>query len=105
VTNCHTLKFLALDGKMRLFDAANTSELLRLIQSIPSPKAEPFKLRLAHIGYERILEIDDPSLAQERMKQLYETKGYSKEWIDKRVRGISVRQTLTNERKQREIKE
>ncbi len=84
---------------------ANTAGILRIIQSIPSPKAEPFKLRLAQVGYERIQEINDPALAQERMKQLYEAKWYSKEWIDKRLRGISVRQTLTDERKDRWVKE
>lgn len=76
---------------------ANTEGLFRIIQSIPSPKAEPFKRWLAKVGHERIQEIENPELAQERMKQLYEQKGYPKEWIDKRLRGIAVRQDLTDE--------
>lgn len=103
VTFCHQLKLPAPDGKMRLTDCANTESLLRIIQSIPSPKAEPFKRWLAKIGYERIQEIENPELAQERMKQLYEEKGYSKDWIDKRLRGIAVRQNLTDEWKERGI--
>ena len=96
VTNCNGLKMEAPDGKMRLTDVANTEQLLRLIQSIPSPKAEPFKQWLAKVGYERIEEIENPELAQERMKELYEQKGYSKDWIDKRLRGIAIRQNLTD---------
>ena len=76
---------------MRLTDCANTEGVLRIIQFIPSPKAEPFKRWLAKVGYERIEEIENPELAQERMKNLYEQKGYSKGWIDKRLRGIAVR--------------
>ena len=103
VTNCNGLKMEAPDGKMRLTDVADTEQLLRLIQSIPSPKAEPFKQWLAKVGYERIEEIENPELAQERMKELYEQKGYSKDWIDKRLRGIAIRQNLTDEWKERGI--
>jgi DNA-damage-inducible protein D len=103
VTNCHGLKMKAVDGKMRTTDVANIEQLLRLIQSIPSPKAEPFKLWLARVGKERIDEIENPVLAQERMKRLYEQKGYSKDWIDKRLRGIAIRQNLTEEWQERGI--
>jgi hypothetical protein len=103
VTNCNGLKMTAPDGKMRLTDVADTEQLLRIIQSIPSPKAEPFKQWLAQVGYERIQEIENPELAQERMKQLYEQKGYPKDWIDKRLRGIAIRQNLTDEWQERGI--
>lgn len=103
VTNCHRLKLLAPDGKMRETDCANTEGVLRIIQSIPSPKAEPFKRWLAKVGYERIEEIENPELAQERMKILYEAKGYPQDWIDKRLRGIAIRQNLTDEWKERGI--
>ena len=103
VTNCNGLKMTSMDGKQRFTDVADTEQLLRLIQSIPSPKAEPFKQWLAHVGYERIQEIENPELAQERMKQLYEQKGYPKDWIDKRLRGIAIRQNLTDEWKERGI--
>ncbi len=103
VTNCHGLKLLATDGKKYTTDCANTEGMFRLIQSIPSPKAEPFKRWLAKVGYERVQEIENPELAQERMKQLYEQKGYPKEWIDKRLRGIAIRQNLTDEWKERGI--
>lgn len=93
----------ATDGKLYLTDVADTEQLLRLIQSIPSPKAEPFKQWLAQVGYERIQEIENPELAQARMKQLYEQKGYPKEWIDKRLRGIAIRQNLTDEWQERGI--
>ena len=99
------LKMPAPDGKMRFTDCVNTRTAFRMIQSIPSPKAEPFKQWLAIVGYERIQEIDNPELAQDRMKHLYEQKGYSKEWIDKRLRGIAIRQELTDEWKERDIKE
>lgn len=99
------LKFTAADGKKYATDCAETSNLLRIIQSIPSPKAEPFKQWLAQVGYERIREIENPELAQERMKELYEKKGYPKEWIDKRLRGIAIRQNLTDEWKKRGITE
>ncbi|MCQ2314375.1 MAG: Bro-N domain-containing protein [Bacteroidales bacterium] len=97
------LKLSAPDGKMRNTDCANVKSLLRIIQSIPSPNAEPFKQWLAHVGYERLQEIENPELAQERMKELYEKKGYPKEWIDKRLRGIAIRQNLTDEWKKRGI--
>lgn len=89
-------------GKQRM-SCANVKGLLRIIQSIPSPKAEPFKQWLATVGYERMLEIENPELAQERMKELYEKKGYPKDWIDKRLRGIAIRQNLTDEWKKRGI--
>jgi hypothetical protein len=104
VTNCHSLKMIAADGKQRLTDVADAEQLLRLIQSIPSPKAEPFKLWLARVGYERLEEIENPELSMERMQALYEKKGYPKEWIDKRMRGIAVRQDLTDEWKKRGAK-
>ncbi|MFA5216407.1 Bro-N domain-containing protein [Sulfuricurvum sp.] len=104
-TVCRQLKMKAPDGKMRITDCANTQDILRIIQSIPSPKAEPFKQWLAQVGYERIQEIEDPELAQERMKTLYEQKGYPKDWIDKRLRGIAIRQNLTDEWKERGISE
>lgn len=87
-------------GKQKI-NCANTEGILRIIQSIPSPKAEPFKRWLAKVGYERIQEIENPELAQERMKQLYEQKGYPKDWIEKRLRGIAIRQNLTDEWQQR----
>ena len=90
-------------GGPQNLNCVNTKNAFRLIQSIPSPKAEPFKLWLAQVGYERIQEIENPELAQERMKELYEQKGYSKSWIDKRLRGIAVRQDLTDEWKKRGI--
>jgi len=90
-------------GGIQNINCANVEGLLRIIQSIPSPKAEPFKRWLAKVGYERIQEIENPELAQERMKKIYEMKGYSKEWIDKRLRGISIRQNLTDEWKERGI--
>lgn len=99
------LKFAAADGKKYATDCAETSNLLRIIQSIPSPKAEPFKQWLATVGYERMLEIENPELAQERMKEFYEKKGYPKDWIDKRLRGIAIRQNLTDEWKKRGITE
>ena len=98
------LKLEASDGKKYSTDCANTETMFRIIQSIPSPKAEPFKRWLAKVGYERIQEIEDPELAQERMKNIYEQKGYSKDWIDKRLRGIAIRQNLTDEWKERGIK-
>ena len=97
------LKMQSSDGKMYATDCANTKNMLRIIQSIPSKKAEPFKQWLAKVGYERIQEIENPELAQERMKHLYEQKGYSKEWIEKRLRGIAIRQELTDEWKNREV--
>lgn len=99
------LKMSADDGKMRMTDVAHTEQLLRLIQSIPSPKAEPFKQWLAQVGAERIAEIENPELAQSRIRATYKAKGYSDEWIEKRIRGILVRDELTNEWKQRGVKE
>ncbi len=84
---------------------ADTEQLLRLIQSIPSPKAEPFKRWLASVGYERLEEIENPELAAKRMRELYKAKGYSEEWIEKRVRGIAIRDELTNEWRKRGVKE
>lgn len=103
VTICNQLKLPSVDGKYYNTDCVNTQNAFRLIQSVPSPKAEPFKLWLAKVGYERVQEIDNPELAQERMKQLYEQKGYSQEWIEKRLRGIAIRQELTDEWKERDI--
>ena len=95
------LKMTAPDGKQRFTDCANTETLFRIIQSIPSPKVEPLKRWLARVGKERIDEIENPELAMARMQELYEKKGYPKEWIDKRLRGIAVRQDLTGEWKDR----
>ena len=99
------LKLVSNDGKKYATDCANVKGILRVIQSIPSPKAEPFKQWLAQVGYERLEEIENPELAQERMKELYEKKGYPKDWIDKRLRGIAIRQNLTDEWKKRGITE
>lgn len=104
-TICTQVEMLANDGKRRKVMAANIKSLFRIIQSIPSPKSEPFKQWLAQVGYDRILEIENPELAQERMKSLYEQKGYPKDWIDKRLRGIAIRQNLTDEWKKRGITE
>lgn len=104
-TICTLLKLLAPDGKMRKSQTATTKGILRIIQSIPSPKAEPFKQWLAQVGSERIEEIENPELAQTRMRELYRAKGYSDEWIARRERGIAVRDTLTDEWKKRGIKE
>lgn len=101
VTFCHGLKLESSDGKKYKTDCANTEGIFRIIQSIPSPKAEPFKQWLAKIGKERVDEIENPELGMERTKNLYEQKGYTKEWIDKRLRGIAVRHTLTDEWTQR----
>jgi hypothetical protein len=96
-TICRWLKLLAPDGKMRETDCANTEGLFRIIQSIPSPKAEPFKRWLARVGYERVQEIEDPELATKRTRVLYKLKGYSDDWIEKRMRGIAIREELTDE--------
>ena len=105
VTNCPQVEMMTESGKRRKVLAANIKGLFRIIQSIPSSKAEPFKLWLAQVGYDRIQEIENPELAQERMKELYEQKGYPKDWIDKRLRGIAIRQNLTDEWKERGITE
>ena len=105
VTKCNQLKMPAADGKFYLTDVADTETLLRLIQSIPSPKAEPFKLWLAKVGYERIEETEDPELAMERAMKTYLKKGYSKEWINQRLKSIEIRKELTDEWKERGMKE
>lgn len=97
VTNCHGLKMMAADGKMRMTDVADTEQLLRLIQSIPSPNAEPFKVWLAKVGYERIEETEDPELAFDRAMETYLKKGYSKNWINQRLKSIEVRKELSDE--------
>ena len=104
VTFCHGLKLTAPDGKLRETDCANTEGIFRIIQSIPSPKAEPFKRWLAKVGYERVQEIEDPELATKRTKELYRAKGYSDAWIEKRMRGIAIRAELTDEWKNRDVK-
>ena len=104
-TTCPQVEMVTDTGKKRKTLAANVQALFRIIQSIPSPKAVPFELWLAQVGYERVQEIENPELAQERMKELYEQKGYPKDWIDKRLRGIAIRQNLTDEWKERGITE
>jgi len=105
VTKCNQLKLPSSDGKSYLTDCMNTEHLLRIIQSIPSKKAEPFKRWLAKVGYERIQEIENPELAQDRAREYYKMKGYPEHWIDTRLRGITVRQGLTDEWKERGVKE
>ena len=105
VTFCHGLKLEASDGKKYETDCANTEGLFRIIQSIPSPRAEPFKRWLAKVGYERIQEIEDPELATKRTRTLYKLKGYSDDWIEKRIRGIAIREELTDEWQNRGAKE
>ena len=104
-TFCRQLKLPSADGKYYATDCSNTKDMFRIIQSIPSPRAEPFKLWLAKVGYERVQEIENPELSQKRMREIYRQKGYSDDWIEKRVRGISVRDELTTEWKQRGVKE
>lgn len=104
VTNCHALKMLAADGKMRLTDVADTEQLFRLIQSIPSPKAEPFKLWIARVARERIDEIEDPEIGIDRLMETYLRKGYSKEWINQRLKSIEIRKELTDEWDKRGLK-
>lgn len=99
------LKLLASDGKMRQTDCANTETVFRIIQSVPSPKAEPFKRWLAKVGYERIQEIEDPELATKRTRALYKAKGYPDDWIEKRMRGVAIREQLTSEWHNRGLKE
>ncbi|AEE54551.1 Bro-N domain-containing protein [Haliscomenobacter hydrossis] len=105
VTKCNGLKLKAADGKMRVTDCANTETLFRIIQSIPSPKAEPFKQWLAKVGYERIQEIENPELAAERARQYYRDLGYDEAWIDTRLKSIDTRGRLTDEWKDRGVKE
>jgi len=104
-TICTPLQLLAQDGKKRRINCANTEGVFRIIQSIPSPKAEPFKRWLAKVGYERVQEIEDPELASKRTKALYRAKGYSDAWIEKRMRGIAIREELTDEWQKRGVKE
>ena len=104
VTNCHQLKMIAADGKRRLTDVADTEQLLRIIQSIPSPKAEPFKMWLAQVGRERIEETIDPELTIERALETYLKKGYTREWINQRLQAIQVRKELTDEWDNRGVK-
>ncbi len=104
-TNCPLVEMIAADGKKRKIKAADAEGLFRIIQSIPSPKAEPFKRWLAKVGYERLEEIENPELAAKRMREIYQQKGYSNEWIEKRIRGIAVRDELTEEWKKRSVKE
>jgi DNA-damage-inducible protein D len=105
LTICLQLKLPSKDGKSYATDCANTESMLRIIQSIPSKNAEPFKRWLAEVGYERIQEIENPELAQDRSRKYYEMKGYPQDWIEKRIRGIAIRQDLTQEWQQRGIKE
>jgi prophage antirepressor-like protein len=104
VTFCHRLKLPASDGKNYETDCANTEGIFRIIQSIPSPKAEPFKRWLAKVGYERVQEIENPELATKRTRALYKAKGYSEDWIEKRMRGIAIREELTDEWRRREVR-
>ena len=104
VTICNQLKMESVDGKFYKTDVANTEQLLRLIQSIPSPKAEPFKLWLARVGYERIEETEDPELSFDRAMETYLAKGYSKDWINQRLKSIEVRKELTDEWEKRGVK-
>jgi DNA-damage-inducible protein D len=104
-TICRQLKMKATDGKMRETDVADTKTLLRIIQSIPSPKAEPFKLWLAQVGSDRLDEIENPELATQRTRELYKLKGYPDDWIEKRLRSIAIREELTDEWKTRGVKE
>ena len=105
VTLCHGLKLEASDGKKYETDCTDTEGAFRIIQSIPSPKAEPFKRWLAKVGYERVQEIEDPELATKRTRMLYKLKGYSENWIEKRMRGIAIREELTDEWQKRGVKE
>ena len=103
VTICHGLKLKSLDGKLRVEDCITRKGIFRLVQSVPSKKAQPFKEWLAQLGEDRLLEIENPELAQNRVKEYYEIKGYSKGWIEKRLRGIAVRDELTDEWKERGV--
>jgi len=105
VTKCHALKMLTPDGKMRFTDTADTETILRLIQSIPSPNAEPFKLWLAQVGYERLEETADPELAINRALKTYLRKGYTPEWVNQRLKSIEIRKALTDEWEKRGMKE
>lgn len=105
VTNCHQLKLVAMDGKLRKTDCANTETAFRIVESVPSAKAEPIKRWLARVGYERIQEIEDPELATKRTRLLYKLKGYPDSWIEKRMRGIAIREQLTDEWQNRGARE
>lgn len=105
VTNCNQLKMQSADGKYYNTDVADTKQLLRLIQSIPSPKAEPFKLWLAQVGSDRLDEIENPELAAQRTRELYKLKGYPDDWIEKRMRSIAIREELTEEWKNSGVKQ
>lgn len=104
-TICTPLELQAPDGKLRETNCVNTEGAFRVIQSIPSPKAEPFKRWLAKVGYDRVKEIENPELAQKRMKEIYKSKGYSDDWVEKRVRGIAIRDELTDEWGKRGVRE
>ena len=104
VTICHGLKMPAADGKMRMTDVADSEQLFRLVQSIPSPKAEPFKLWLASLGRERMEEMEDPEVGIDRMLEYYHRKGYSENWINQRLKSIEVRKELTDEWERRGVK-
>ena len=104
-TNCPLLEMIAKDGRKRKITSANTEGIFRIIQSIPSPKAEPFKRWLAKVGYERVQEIEDPELATKRTKMLYKLKGYSESLVEKRMRGIAIREELTDEWQKRGVRE
>jgi DNA-damage-inducible protein D len=105
LTICQKFKFLAPDGKMRSTDCANTEGVLRIIMSIPSPKAEPFKVWLAEVGKQTIIETENPEMGIDRLTELYRAKGYNNEWIERRLKSIEVRKELTDEWKQRSVKE
>jgi hypothetical protein len=104
VTNCNRLKLIAEDGKMRETDVADTEQIFRLVQSIPSPKAEPFKVWIAKVARERIDEIEDPEIGIDRLMETYLKKGYSKEWINQRLKSIEIRKELTDEWESRGVK-
>jgi len=104
VTNCNGLKMLAADGKMRITDVADTEQIFRLVQSIPSPKAEPFKIWIAKVARERIDEIEDPEIGIDRLMETYLKKGYSKEWINQRLKSIEIRKELTDEWESKGVK-
>lgn len=104
VTICHGFKLVAADGKKRTEDCTDTEGVLRVVQSIPSPKAEPFKQWLATVGRERLEEIENPEIAAQRARAYFKAKGYSDEWIETRLRGLDIRNELTGEWKQRGVK-
>ena len=105
VTNCHGLKMLAADGKMRMTDVADTEQLLRIIQSVPSPKAEPFKQWLAKVGAERLDQVQDPELSIQQAMMDYKRLGYSDNWINQRLKSIEIRKDLTDQWKQHNVEE